>query len=96
MRLSTPVPMPSQNKVFQNCGIFEELDILKGSGNARCGNRMGFDIGYIQIFQQEHPLIEIVKPVDAVEYGGLARAVGSDNGKYLSLADFEADPIQGL
>ena len=55
----------------------------------------GVEFHYIGTSDPHHPLVEPVVPADHVEEGGLARAVGPDEGGHRSFGDLEAAAIQG-
>ena len=73
--------------------MLEEFDVLEGSGNAQMGDlvRAGVrDVVRSPVVVNNFAVLGLVESADAVEQAGLAGAVGTDDGEYFALFDFEA------
>jgi len=75
-KTNTPEQMQLQMKV---------VDVLKGAGNAGFGNLVRLLAAHIFVLEHDFTGAGLVDAVDAVEQGGLAGAVGPDNGIDLAL-----------
>jgi hypothetical protein len=73
----------------------EELDVLKGAGNAQSGNVIRLQAVDGLVLESNCALIGLVNAVDAVEQGGLAGPVRADDGIYFSALDRKRDIFQG-
>ena len=83
--------MPGGHDIVQCAQPRIKLDILKGAGDAHPGDTVRPDTVYLPAVESYLALLRFIKAVDTVEQAGLARAVGTDDGQYLVLADIEVD-----
>jgi hypothetical protein len=76
--------------------VLEQLDVLKGPGDAAGSDLVGRHLRDVLVAEDEAALARIVDAADHVEDGGLARAVGADDGEDLPRLHLEAHPVEGL
>ena len=88
--------MPSQLDIVQDGHSFEKFDILEGTGNTPFCNSVGGDFGDIFPLINDATLLGIVKSADTVQNAGLARPIGTNNGKEFTLHEPGTDPAQCL
>ena len=77
--------------------MFKEFDVLEGSGNAEMGDlvRAGAcDVVFAPVVVDDFSFLRFVESANAVEQAGLARAIGTDDGEYFTLLDFQPDVEQ--
>ena len=93
------VRVAADQEVLQHGGMFEQLDVLEGAGNAQPGNLVRRLVGQAQLALRpgvvDHAGGGGVDAADQVEHGGLACAVGADQGENLAALDVEADLVDG-
>ena len=89
------VRMTRQQQVLQQAGVLEQLDVLKGPGDAQRSNPVGRRAGDVAILKHQASARRLVDAADEVEDGRLACAIGTDNGEHLAFAHGEADLIDG-
>ena len=93
------VRVAADQEVLQHGGVLEQLDVLEGAGNAQPGNLVRWLVGQSQLAlrpgEVDHARGGGVDAADQVEHGGLACAVGADQGKDLAALDVEADLVDG-
>ncbi len=86
--------MPPQLDIVQDGHSFEKLDILEGTGNTPFCNSVGGDFGDIFPLINDATLLGVVKSADTVQNAGLARPIGTNNGKDFALQQLGAYSIQ--
>jgi hypothetical protein len=84
--------MPGGHQVVQDRKACEKLDVLEGSPDPQAGDLMGPKAVDAPIFEDHLSILGLVKTVDAIEDAGFTGAIGSNDGKHLSLFHFETDP----
>ena len=89
----------ADQKVLQHGGMLEQFNVLKSTGNAQIGDLVRLLIGQAQRALRpgeiDHTRGGRVDAADQVEHGGLACAIGADQGEDLAALDVEADLIDG-
>ena len=88
--------MAPQHEVVEHRHLGEQLDVLKGAGDAQVGNAVGPHPRQGAALEADGALLRPVHPGDAVQDAGLAGAVGADDGEQLVGVDLERDPVEGL
>jgi hypothetical protein len=86
--------MCAELDIVQDGHALEELDILKGSGDAQAGDLVRGQAGDVSALEDDPPLLRMIKSTDAVQDTGLAGTIGTDDGKDLALSDREADTVK--
>jgi hypothetical protein len=89
------VRMARQQQVFEQGGVLEQLDILKGAGYAQRGDTVRRYVGDVAILKNEAASSWLVDAANQVEDGRLAGPIGTDDGEYFALAHSEADVVDG-
>ena len=93
------VRVAADQQVLQHGGVLEQLDVLKGAGNAQprdlVRRLLGQAQGALWPGVVDHARGGRVDAADQVEHGGLASAVGADQGEDLAALDVEADLVHG-
>ena len=69
---------------------------LVGPGQAPAGHLVGGQAGDLLTPEEHLPWVRCINPVDDVEQGGLAGAVGADESQDLPLRQLKGDIAQGL
>src|SRR5882757_7397055 len=87
--------MPRQQEVLQQRGMLEQLDVLEGAGDAQRGDAVRRHVGDVGAVEAEMARGRLVDAAYQVEDGGLAGAVGADDGEDLALLDVEAHAVDG-
>ncbi len=75
--------------------MLEQLDVLEGTGDAECRDLVRRHVGDVGAVEAEPARGRLVDAAHQVEDGGLARAVGADDGEDLALLDGEAHAVDG-
>ena len=86
------VQVAAQQHVVQYGARAEKFDVLEGAGDTPSGDGIGFQPDDRPAVEADRPRVRMVEAADAVEEGGLARAVGPDEGDKRAGADREVDP----
>src|SRR2546428_7199445 len=73
--------------------VLEQADVLKGASNAELCGPVWLRAGYVAALEHDSPSRRGEDSSDAVEQGGLARAVGSDEGEDFALGDLEGHVV---
>ena len=60
------------------------------------GHVVGPEARAVAALEADAALVRVIEAADHVEQGGLARAVGADDGDDLPAPDLEADPVERL
>ena len=93
------VGVAADQEVLQHSGVLEQLDVLEGAGNAQPGNLVRWLVGQAQGALRpgviDHARGGGVDAANQVEHGGLASAVGANQGEDLAALDVEADLVDG-
>jgi hypothetical protein len=90
------VRMPRQQEVLQQGRMLEQLDVLEGAGDAESGDAVRRHVGDVGAVEGELAAGRLVDAAHQIEDGGLAGAVGTDDGEDLALVDGEAHAVDGL
>src|SRR5207249_8121767 len=90
------VDVATEHEVVDDGHAPEERNVLKGAGHAQGGDAGGREPGELVAVETDGPLLRVKDAADAVQQGGLARTVGTDDGQDLALLDVEADAADGL
>src|SRR5207245_6115589 len=90
------VDVATEHEVVDDGHAPEERNVLKGAGHAQGGDAGGREPGELGAVETDGAPLRVKDAADAVEQGGLARAVGTDDGQDLALLDVEADAAHGL
>ena len=90
------VQVAAQQDIVQAVHVGKEFDVLKGSGNPQPGDRLGLQALDLLLPELDMPRIRGINPVDAVEQGGLASSVGTDDRKDFPGLHLKGDAFQGL
>ena len=67
-------------KVVEHGGMFEQLDILEGPGNATANDLVRLGRQKALAAQPDIALDRVIDPADQVEHRALACAIGADDG----------------
>ena len=89
------VGFAADHDVLDGRHIAEEADILEGARDAALGNLEGLQSVEGLAVEVDFPFVDLVETGDAVEKGGLARAVGADNAHDAVARDHEVDRVDG-
>ncbi len=84
------------HEVVDHAHALEEGQVLEGARDAHLGHLAAVHVPEGAAAKADRALLGLVHPVDAVEHGALARAVGPDDGAHLVLAHVKADVGQRL
>ncbi len=87
---------PPGHDVVEHAHALEERHVLEGARDAERGHVVGPELRPVAALEEDLALVRVVEAADHVEQGGLARAVGPDDGHDLAAADLEAHPLEGL
>ena len=86
----------ADQEVREHGGIFEQLDILEGAGDAEPGNAVGRLLRDVLILKEDLSRGRAVNPRDQVEDRAFAGAIGPDDRQDLALLHREADGVDRL
>ena len=81
--------------VVQDRQARKDAEVLKGPGDSQAGHPVGRLPGNIGALEADGPGVGPDDPGETVDEGGLAGAVGADEGSDLAPAGDEADVVQG-
>jgi hypothetical protein len=71
-----------------------EGDVLEGAGQPQGGDGVGRRLGQVGVaLEEDAPFLRPIEAANAVEDGGLARAVGADDGADFTGAHGEVDAL---
>ena len=87
------VAVPCDQDVVERAHAAEELDVLEGARDPEAGDLIGPELRDVAVAKVDDPARRPVEAGDAVEDGGLARAVGADQPVDLAHVDAEGDTI---
>src|SRR5215475_10421331 len=76
--------------------MLKQLDVLERAGDAERCDAVWRDVGDVHAVEGEAPRGRLVYAAHQVEDGGLAGAVGPDDGEDLALVDREAHAVDSL
>ena len=88
--------VPPQHDVVQHAHAPEEGQVLEGAGDAQGGDAVGPQVGDVPPLEEDAAPLGMVVAADGVDEGGLAGAVGADDGQDLAPVGLEAHPAQGV
>src|SRR5262249_40681493 len=86
----------ADEEVLQDARMLEELDVLKGAGDAAAGDLVRRRAGDVLVLEDDAPRRALVDAAHQVEDRALAGAVGADDGEDLALLHLEADAVDRL
>jgi hypothetical protein len=89
------VEVPPQHDVFHGGHAGEQLNILKGAGDAEARDEMGFQAVDSPAAKEDFSGTGSVNAADTVEDGGLPGPVGPDNGVDHPLFHCKGDIMDG-
>ena len=87
------VAVPGHQDVVERAHAAEELDVLEGARDTEAGDLIGAELRDVAVAKADGATRRAVEAGDAVEDGGLARAVGADQPVELAHLDTERDAI---
>src|SRR6185369_9143873 len=82
--------------VVEHAHALEERHVLEGARHPEGRHVVGPELRPVTALEEDLAFVGLVEAADHVEEGGLARAVGADDGHDLPAADLEAHPLEGL
>ena len=88
--------VPRGHDVVQRAHAREKFDVLEGPRQTEPGGSIRPDAGDTLIFEVYFTFLRLVEAVDAVQYTGLAGAIGPDYRQYFPGADIDADIGEGF
>jgi hypothetical protein len=89
------VDVAGGHEVVERAQTGVEGDVLEGAGQAQGSDGVGRRLGQVGLaFEEDAPFLRPIEAADAVEDGGLARAVGADDGADFAGVHVEADAGQ--
>ena len=83
-------------QVVEHGGRLHQADLLEGTTHAKRRTLVGTEVRHVVALEHDATRLRPVEAGDAVEAGGLARAVWPDEADDLELLNLEADVEQGL
>jgi hypothetical protein len=88
------VRVTAEEQVLQHRRVLEQLDVLEGARDAPPGDLVGRHPRDVPLAEEQPSVARIVDPAHQVEDGGLAGAVGADDGEHLALIHLEAHAVE--